>query len=168
MKKKFKKQTYAMIIIVLALTLSYNSNVSVLQDGAKTILSYMDTNYTETDVKRALSASADFATDIPAKLTSVMHSVKSGPELEEPIDPGYVAGKTNIYAVYGGDVTSVGENEEIGKYIKITHGSIGESLYGNLNEVYVEVPMRVKKGECIATFEQKEDEEFYYSFTEFN
>lgn len=168
MKNKLKKQMYAMGIIILALALSINSGVPVLQRGAEVIMSYIDTNYTSDDIKQTLSASADFATEVPAKLASVVNSVKDGPEFGNPIDPGYVAGVTDIYAAYGGDVTAVGENEEIGKYVKITHGSLGESLYGNLEKVFVAVPARVKKGQKIGTFEQKEDEEFYYSFTEFN
>ena len=64
-------------------------------------------------------------------------------------------------------MTAVGENEEIGKYIKITHGDSGESLYGNLKSVNVTVPGRVKKGDIIGVYEKSEDKEFYYSFREF-
>lgn len=168
MKNKIKKQMYACVIIALAMLFSATSESKVLRQGSKTILSYMNTDYSVEDVKRTLSSCADFVSAMPEKVTNVINIVKGTPEVGDPIDPAYVAGQTDVYAVLGGDVTSSGENEEIGKYIRITHGSIGESLYGNLKSVEVEVPSRVKKGQKIATFEQKEDKEFYYSFNEFN
>lgn len=168
MKNKLKKQTYACIIIAIAMLISVTSDITTLKQGSNAIISYMNKDYTVEDIKRTLSSCADFASAMPEKVTSVINIIKGTPEMGEPIDPAYVAGQTDVYAVLGGDVTSSGENEEIGKYIRITHGSIGESLYGNLKSIDVEIPSRVKKGQKIGTFEQKEDEDFYYSFNEFN
>ena len=62
---------------------------------------------------------------------------------------------------------AVGENEEIGKYIKIKHGDQAESLYGNLSEVHAIASANVKKGQIIGIYDKTEGKEFYYSFQEF-
>ena len=93
--------------------------------------------------------------------------IAGGTSYGEPIDEEFSGDSTSVYAVAGGEVTSVGENEEIGKYIKITHGEKGESLYGNLSTTGVKVPSRVKKGQIIGTYEKSDEKQIYYSFREF-
>ena len=62
-------------------------------------------------------------------------------------------------------VSAVGENEKIGKFVKITHGEEAESIYGNCRAIQVKELERVKKGQTIATFEKTADNEFYYELS---
>ena len=139
MMEKIAKQAVLTFLIALALFISKNSHITVLEKGADTVLGYMDTDYT------VMAGKSRYG---------------------EPIDDEFEGDTTSVYAVGGGEVASVGENEEIGKYVRIIHGDSAESLYGNLKSVEVSVPARVKKGQIIGVYEKDEKREFYYSFRE--
>lgn len=167
MKRKIIEQTCFCIIIALVLFISKNSNTPLLERGAETVLNYMETEYTIEDLKRAAQKSRNLAADLPAKVSGTISVMTGKMTLGDPIDEKYENGSAAVYADAGGEVTSAGENEEIGRYIRITHGNMGESLYGNLESVYVGVPERVKKGQIIGTYKKKDGKDFYYSFKEF-
>ena len=167
MKRKILEQTCFCIIITLVLFISKNSNTPLLEKGAESVLNYMKTEYTAEDVKKAVHTGSELVSALPAKVSGTIAVMKGKMTLGKTIDEEYENGRAAVYAAAGGEVTSVGENEEIGRYVRITHGSMGESLYGNMDSVYVEVPERVKKGQIIGIYRQKEDREFYYSFKEF-
>jgi len=71
-----------------------------------------------------------------------------------------------VDAVACGRVVAVGENEEIGRYVRIVHANQSESLYGNLESINVEVPANVKKGQIVGIYNRAKAEEFYYSLNE--
>lgn len=167
MKRKIIEQTCFCIIIVLVLFISKNSNSPILERGAETVLNYMETDYTAEDIKNVVNKGKALATALPSKVSGTIAVMTGKMTLGEPIGDDYESGRTAVYADAGGEITSAGENEEIGKYIRITHGNMGESLYGNLETVNVEVPERVKKGQVIGTYNKKDGKEFYYSFKEF-
>ena len=167
MKRKIIEQTCFCIIIALVLFISKNSNTPLLERGAETVLNYMETEYTIEDLKRAAQKSRNLAADLPAKVSGTNSVMTGKMTLGDRIDEKNENGSAAVYADAGGEVTSAGENEEIGRYIRITHGNMGESLYGNLESVYVGVPERVKKGQIIGTYKKKDGKDFYYSFKEF-
>lgn len=168
MDNKILKQTAVLFFIALALFLSKNSHIQVLEKSADTVLNYMEVNYTFDDVKGTAGKSVGLASSFKSKVSDTVHVIAGKPSYGEPIDEEYSGNETTVHAVAGGEVTAVGENEEIGKYVKITHGDAGESLYGNLKSVSVTVPSKVKKGEIIGIYERSKEKEFYYSFREFN
>ena len=84
--------------------------------------------------------------------------------LGEPIDEKRHGKQSSVYAVDSGQVVATGEDETIGKYVRISHGKEGESLYGNLEKILVKVPVKVKKGQIIGTYNNSSKKEFYYSF----
>ena len=87
------------------------------------------------------------------------------PGYGEPMDeirPGETA---SVYAVAGGMVVETGENEEMGKYIKLQHKE-AVSVYGNCRKLYVEEGYRVRRGQVIASFYRSDDEELYYDLVE--
>lgn len=168
MKRKVFEQTCICIIIVLVLLISKNSNIPVLEKGSSAIIAYMKTNYTVEDIRSAAQKGSVVITSLPGKVSGAVAVMRGKPTLAEPIDEEFDGEQAAVHAVAGGEVIAVGENEEIGKYIRIVHDGIGESLYGNLKSVYIEVPARVKKGQIIGIYQRREDKEFYYSFKEFN
>lgn len=167
MKRRILKQAGITVLAVAALFIAENSHAPVLERGSDAVLSYMEVNYTAEDIKGAAAKGKATAASISASVNDAAGVIAGTPSLGEPIDEEYSGNSTAVYAVSGGNVTAVGENEEIGKYIRITHGAVGESLYGNLKSVNVAVPSKVKKGQIIGVYEKEKDKEFYYSFTEF-
>lgn len=167
MINKMLKQSAAVVLILLALLISKNSNIGVLEEGAAVVLNYMEVDYTSDDVKSMAEKSRDMAVSVTSRVNESVGVIAGKPSYGQAIDEKFTGKQTSVYAVGGGEVTAVGENEEIGKYIKITHGDSGESLYGNLKSVNVTVPGRVKKGQIIGIYEKSEEKEFYYSFRDF-
>lgn len=150
MVRKILIQTFCCLIIVFVFMVAEKSTVPEVQKGTEAVLNYMSVDYTKGDIKNVTDKAAEvFAS------------------YGEPIDKEYDGDETLVYAVGGGEVTSVGENEEIGKYIKIIHGNKAESLYGNLKTVKVNTKNNVKKGQIIGTYSKEVGKEFYYSFNEF-
>lgn len=167
MKEKLLKQTAVCIMIAAALLVSKHSGISALERGADTVLAQMAVHYTAEDIKAVIKGGRESTAVIAGKVTDAVNVITGKPLYGEPIDEKEAGDRQNVHAVAGGQVTAVGENEEIGKYIKITHGAQGESLYGNLKTVSVQAPANVKKGQIIGTFTKKDGKDFYYSFTEF-
>jgi len=166
MKRRIIKQTGIAALVVLALLISKNSHVGALEDGADAVLNYMSVSYSLDDVKNAADRTRTAAVSANSEIADTVGAIIGKTEFAEPIDEKYTGNQAAVYAVAGGQVTAVGESEEIGKYVRITHGDLGESLYGNLKSVSVTVPSNVKKGQIIGIYEKSDDREFYYSFTE--
>jgi murein DD-endopeptidase MepM/ murein hydrolase activator NlpD len=57
---------------------------------------------------------------------------------------------SEVKASFGGKVKDCGEDEVLGKYILINHGSGIETRYGNLMEIKVNKDANIKKGDIIA------------------
>lgn len=148
--KKILIQTFCCLLIAFLFIVAERSNFTKIQMGAETVINYMSTDYKKDDIMVAVNKASESL-------------VSYG----KPIDKEYAGDETLVYAVGGGRVTAVGENEEIGKYIRITHGDKAESLYGNLKNVKVDKMSNVKKGEIIGIYSKKSGKEFYYSFKEF-
>ncbi|MDO4545339.1 MAG: M23 family metallopeptidase [Bacillota bacterium] len=168
MRAKLLKQAGICVLIALALLISKNSNIGILEQGADTVLAQMSVNYTAEDIKEGAQRGVAAVASLPGKVNTAVSVMTGTSSYGDPIDEEFDGDEATIYAVGAGQVTAVGENEEIGKYIRITHGSDGESLYGNLKKTYVEVPSKVKKGQIIGIYEKSDTAEFYYSFREFN
>lgn len=167
MLKKMLIQTGICVIIVFAIVISGNSGINFMQKGADAVLNYMSVNYTMEDVKAAAGKTSEVFAVMTGKVDKAVDVMTGKPIYGEPIDEKYKGNETVVYAVGGGKVTAVGENEEIGKYVRITHGDRAESLYGNLKSIRVSTPANVKKGQIIGVYERKEGKDFYYSFKEF-
>ncbi len=56
----------------------------------------------------------------------------------------------NIVCANDGTVSEVAKNEEYGSYIVISHSEEIKTLYGNLNEIIINVGDMVEKGQAIA------------------
>ena len=117
-------------------------------------------NLKSEDIKKTVGSIID-------RMSETVNVMMEEPMYGEPIDEEYKGGEVPVYAVGGGKVTAVGENEEIGRYIKIKHGDQAESLYGNLGEIHVIASANVKKGQIIGIYKKNDDKDFYYSFKEF-
>jgi hypothetical protein len=154
MAGRFLKQIGASILIAAVLFLTGQSDIYVFERCGEILRDHMEANYTVEDILQIACKAAD--------KVSRMAVITYG----APIDQRYKGSQTPVYAVAGGQVTAVGENEEIGKYIKIVHGDESESLYGNLKTIRVKVPFNVKKGQIIGIYEDTKDKEFYYSLNE--
>lgn len=156
MSRKLMIQTCICLLLITGIAFMKNSQLDIIQTSADAVLNRMSVSYTKEDIKYV----ADKAIDVFNELTGK-------PIYGEPIDKIYEDDETPVYAVAGGRITAVGENEEIGRYIRITHGDSSESLYGNLNDIKVTTPENVKKGQIIGTYSEAIGREFYYSFKEF-
>ncbi len=167
MFKKILTQTGICALVVLALVLSKNSGVTPMERGADVVMAHMAVTYTLDDVKSVAKKTAVVTSVFKNKLGGAVDAITGKPVYGEPIDVKYEGNKTVVYAVAGGKVTAVGQNEEIGNYIKIIHGDQGESLYGNLSSIRVATPENVKKGQIIGVYDKTIGADFYYSLKEF-
>lgn len=167
MLRKMLIQACICMSMMLAVLLAKNCGFAAVQTAADAALEQMSVNYTAADMKAAAEKTAETFAGLGGKVDDAVDVITGKPVYGEPIDEAYEGNETLVYAVGGGKVTSVGENEEIGKYVKITHGNHAESLYGNLKSVRVSTPVNVKKGQIIGVYEKIDGKDFYYSFKEF-
>ena len=124
----------------------------------------MAEEYTWDDVKKAGDKTVKTVSSLPGRINGAVQTVTGKPVLGEPIDEKRHGKQSSVYAVDSGQVVATGEDETIGKYVRISHGKEGESLYGNLEKILVKVPVKVKKGQIIGTYNNSSKKEFYYSF----
>lgn len=167
MIQKMLIQTLVCLILAFVLAVAAHSEIDTVKKITWSFIDHMSVSYTKEDIKAAATNLSERFKDVTDSTGSVVDVMTGKPVYGEPIDEYYVGNETSVYAVGGGKVTSVGENEEIGKYIKITHGDRAESLYGNLDEVHVIASANVKKGQIIGIYDKRTGKDFYYSFKEF-
>ncbi len=167
MIRKILIQTFICLILAFVLITAANSKVVKIQKYAVSFIDHMSVSYTLGDAKSALKDTVEVFKTLTDKTADAVDVMTGKPIYGEPIDQTCEGSETPVYAVAGGKVTAVGENEEIGRYIRIKHGDQAESLYGNLKEVHVIASSNVKKGQIIGIYEKNDDKNFYYSFKEF-
>lgn len=167
MVKKIIIQSGLCIIVILALFVAKHSGNDSMENGAEVVVAHMSMSYSIEDMKEAGRKSMDAVSTISNKVGGAVDVITGRPVYGEPIDEKYKGNKTPVYAVAGGRVVAVGENEEIGKYVKIIHGDQAESLYGNLSSITVTTPESVKKGQIIGIYDKSNMVDFYYSLKEF-
>ena len=141
-----------------------HSHIDVLQRGSEAIRMQMAAEYTWDDVKKAGDKTVKTVSSLPGRINGAVQTVTGKPVLGEPIDEKRHGKQSSVYAVDSGQVVATGEDETIGKYVRISHGKEGESLYGNLEKILVKVPVKVKKGQIIGTYNNSSKKDFYYSF----
>ena len=168
MREKIRKQTVFCVIAVLAIFISENSGIAALEKGAEKVVSCMSVDYSAGDIAAMAAKGAEAVSGLPAKAEKAVDVVVMKSRYGEPVDERYSGENTAVYAVGAGKVSAAGENESIGKYVKISHDSDGESLYGNLDKVLVKVPENVKKGQIIGIYREDSGKDFYYSFRDFD
>lgn len=167
MVRKILVQTFVCLLLAFMLIMASNSNINVVKKCAVSFIDHMSVNYSKEDVKAVFSGAAESFKTLTGRTSDAVDVMTGKPVYGEPIDEVYEENKTSVYAVGGGKVIAVGENEEIGRYIRIKHGDQAESLYGNLSEVHVIASSNVKKGQIIGIYQKEEGKDFYYSFQEF-
>jgi murein DD-endopeptidase MepM/ murein hydrolase activator NlpD len=153
LRKRLVKQTAITLCIAGVLCLGTDSDNSNVRAASQEVLSLM-----EQEVDK------DIIVNVSGRAYEAVSNFTGG-AVGEPIDEDFQGDETSVFSVMGGQVVAAGENEEIGKYVRIAHDG-GESLYGNLSKRLVEVPDKVKKGEIIGIYTRDENKEFYYSYTE--
>lgn len=166
MRKMLCKQAGICAIMVIALLISKNSGVAVLEAGSDSVIDHLSVNYTKETIREAADKCRTVAASATGKFGNAVGVITGKPVYGEPIDDKFEGSQAPVYAVAGGQVISVGENEEIGKYVRIIHGNQAESLYGNLHSVKVSAPYNVKKGQIIGIYEKSEEKDFYFSLKE--
>ena len=165
-KSKIVKQTIFCLVMVIAFLAASHTGAGPLQQGSQAVVAYLSQNYTVGDVMAAAKTSVQTAARAPAAMTSAILEAKEETKYGTPIDEVKDGETVSVYAAGAGTVTSVGENDQIGKFIKITHGDGAVSIYGNCETVHVQELDRVKKGQAIATFKKEPGKDFYYSLSE--
>ncbi len=160
------KQVGICVLMARALLISKNSGIAVLEKGAESVMQHMSVNYTKESIRTVADKGKEVAVSATGSVENAVSMITGKPVYGTPIDKEFEGERTPVYAVAGGQVISVGENEEIGKYIRIVHGNQAESLYGNLCAVEVSAPSNVKKGQIIGVYEKKDGKDFYYSLKE--
>ena len=160
------KQASVCLLMALALLISKNSGFVVLEKGAESVMSHMSVNYTKETIQTAADKGRSAAASATGRVENAVSVIMGKPVYGAPIDEELEGSRAPVYAVAGGQVVAVGENEEIGRYIRIVHGNQAESLYGNLHTVNVSAPSNVKKGQVIGVYEKMEGKDFYFSLKE--
>ena len=168
MREKIRKQTVFCVIAVLAIFISENSGIAALEKGTGKVVSCMSVDYSAGDIAAMAAKGAEAVSGLPAKAEKAVDVVVMKSRYGEPVDERYSGENTAVYAVGAGKVSAAGENESIVKYVKISHDSDGESIYGNLDKVLVKVPENVKKGQIIGVYREDSGKDFYYSFRDFD
>ena len=78
-----------------------------------------------------------------------VHPIDGTQEIHMGVDIAAPLGAA-LVASYDGEVAEVGENEQLGKYVRLRHGGGIEILYGHCDAVVIEQGAAVKAGEIVA------------------
>lgn len=78
-----------------------------------------------------------------------VHPISGAQEIHSGVDVAAPTG-TDLRAAYDGEVVEVGENTQLGKYIRLNHGGGIEILYGHCEEIVAAQGAQVRAGERVA------------------
>lgn len=78
-----------------------------------------------------------------------LHPIDGTEEFHSGVDVAAPLG-TVLRAAYDGQVTEVGENDRLGKFIRLNHGNGIEILYGHCQEILAAQGVTVRAGERVA------------------
>ncbi|MEG0829084.1 MAG: M23 family metallopeptidase [Anaerovoracaceae bacterium] len=161
---KILRQTGICIIIVFTFLLAKSVEVPQLNIGSEKIIQQMSKHYSVEEIMTNGSKAVKTIIVTPVTMTNNIISANKENKYGYPMDQVKEGSSGSVYAVGGGTVSVVGENQQIGKFVKVEHGEEAESIYGNLDNIQVKDLDKVKKGDIIGTFKNTGEKDFYYSF----
>ncbi len=164
-KKILIMQTCVCILMLCGYSAAGRFDSEKVQEIRSQAVAAMSKHYTVSDIWDKGKSAVSALIRIPTAVTSYVMSTGEPQSYAEPVDPVGVGSITSIYAVSGGQVIETGENEELGKYIKIQHDS-AVSVYGQCSRIYAKEGKHVRRGQVIGSFMQEENNEFYYDLIE--
>jgi biotin carboxyl carrier protein len=160
-KKKLLVQSVICIIIsavYMAGSLRGGSRINEIR--AETVAA-MSEHYTLSDIWDKSKKTASVIAKAPAAVTNYVIGLNESETYGKPLDEIEEGKLTSVYAVCGGMVSEIGYSEEYGNFIKIRHDD-SLSVYGNCNKVYVKKGERVRKGQVIASFSNRDNTYFLF------
>ncbi len=161
----FIKQLIVCIIIVLCIIMIKKMDIAIVNQQLDNLEAYLTMDITKSDLQVMASTGIEKIKSVPASITTAIKAGDNKMAFSPPIDQ-VIDDKSKeimVYSIGGGTVSQVDENEKIGKYIKIVHENGMESIYGSLSSVMVEDLNKVKKGQIIGTFENKDNNALYFA-----
>lgn len=161
----WKKIALVQLCICLFIVTGYitigNSGSELLKEKRSDFVAAMSKHYTASDIFTTGKDAVTTLIKTPTIITSYILNGQESQQYAEPIDPVAEGAITSVYAVNGGQVYETGENDELGKYIKIQHdGAV--SVYANCSRVYAKEGKHVRRGQVIGSYVQDENDKFYY------
>lgn len=160
-KKKLCVQISICMIVAVAYIVIQNTDAPKLQEKSASVVAVMSKHYTVSDVSEKGKQAVMNVIKAPVTVTSYIIASQEEMAYGQPIDTVKKGETGSVYSVAGGTVIETGENEKIGKYIKIKHEN-AVSIYGNCNKLYAKESEHVRKGQVIASFTNDGTKDFYY------
>jgi len=162
-KSNFRTQIFICILVFIFCVLIKfypNENFDKIEAGINLIVSE------NTDLKVELQKiksmffkdeSLDTLTPVSEMIAPSSGSIAKGFGVQDASNSGfhygldlYTAPSENIVAVSDGEVTEIATNNEYGSFVTIKHSEDISTLYGNLNEILININDKVSKGQPIA------------------
>ncbi|MBR4890905.1 MAG: M23 family metallopeptidase [Clostridia bacterium] len=162
-KANFKAQILICILIfIFCILIKFYPNKSFdkIESGISLILS--ENTEIRAELKKIKSMffkdeSLDTLTPVSEMVAPSSGSVARGFGMQDASNSGfhygldlYTAPSENIVAVSDGEVTEIATSSEYGSFLVIKHSDEISTLYGNLNEILINVNDKVSKGQPIA------------------
>ncbi len=165
LKKIVLIQTCICLFLATAYITIGKTGPDMLKEKRGQIVAVMSKHYTAEDI---FDAGKETVIGLIKTPTAVTNYIISGQELQkyaEPVDPAAEGDVTSVYAVASGQIIETGENNALGKYIKIRHEK-AISVYGKCCRIYVKEGEHVRRGQVIGSYLQNEKNKFYYELIE--
>lgn len=162
-KANFKAQILICILIfIFCILIKFYPNKSFdkIESGISLILS--ENTEIRAELKKIKSMffkdeSLDTLTPVSEMVAPSSGNVARGFGMQDASNSGfhygldlYTAPSENIVAVSDGEVTEIATSSEYGSFLVIKHSDEISTLYGNLNEILINVNDKVSKGQPIA------------------
>ena len=161
LKKILLVQMCVCLLIVTGYISIGKSGSDLLIDKRSEAIAAVSRHYTMSDIFTKGKKVITTLVKTPIDVSEYITIGQEGQQYAEPVDPAVEGAVTSVYAVMGGQVIETGENDEIGRYIKIKHDE-ATSVYGNCCRVYAKDGKHVRRGQVIGSYLQDEDNKFYY------
>lgn len=164
-KTRLIVQTIVCIMIAGGYSVIQQMDAPGIQEKTDAAVAAMSRHYTAADIADKGRTAVMSIIKAPVTVTSHIIESQETRKYGLPVDD-IPSGETGpVYAAAGGRVEETGENEELGLYIKVSHGD-SVTTYGNCDRLYASESEHVRKGQIIASFTNDGSKEFYYRLEE--
>lgn len=173
------KQILICIIIVLLVIFIKKMDIAIVNQSMDKVQALLDRDYKTAEIFQGGKNVATKIKKIPTAIAEAFKESETRLAFMPPTDEAAAAAafsnqavdskesdkkitfrsdqELQVYSIGGGIVSEIGENETIGKYIKIVHGDDIVSIYSGCTQIYVESLEKVKKGQIIASVSPEGD-----------
>ena len=161
LRERFVIQTVISLMIFAGVKSISMIDIDKINEAEDFLCSRFEKHYTPEDIEETVSGIFDEINEVHKSVTAAVIEANTEGESEIVLGKKDAEGIQIVYAATGGNVINAGINDKKELFVEIS-GDDYIYTYCNMSQISVATGERVRKGDIIGTFDNKDDNEFFF------